>query len=560
MGLLLIAGGAQAAPPLEATARVQRESVQVGQPVRILLQIKNSEGRPEIDVPRADGLQINPSGSIQATPAVLRGVRPLPSGHRPGSKIVESFRDLAKSLAADPNSMQGLDPQIMRQYQGMLNQGLANVKYDDVTVVYLAHADRTGQVTVPPFTVRSGAETAQTEPITLTVTEARPQPWIRAAMSLSNPTPLVGEKVNVYFDLLARRWPKQAGKPAPYVSQPITNVTLHIPTLEGIAQIKPLQSLEQLVQKRVRPAGQPGYHINNYPGVILLEPEPPPSSTYKPDPQWHRRRLTFPVQVLKAGEVEVPPFRVAGEVYLDIDGKGTQRLEGFVAVSPPLKFRVGDRPQKAADPNGAVPLRPTPAPAKPAPDVQAPPVNQEPAAPAAAEERQLVKRPLPDRAVLWGGLAIVGIVALAVVVGMRRGRSVRPKRGTPLRQRRQLIEQARQRLRTGSPTAAEVSAAVQDFLRARLEMPPGEITPTEAAQRLTRAGYPPELAERCAEVLRACADLQFAPGATTIGANELAGTADRLLGDILLGPPRQVGVPVAAVDELTRQRQAALMN
>ena len=660
LGMLLFAPAAQAAPPLQATARVEGTTVQLGQPVRILLHITNSEGKPDIDVPRADGLQIDPAGSVQATPAILRSMRPLPSGQVPGAKIVESFREMAKALATDPGGMQGIDPRMMQQYQGMLNQGLANVKYDDFTVVYLAQADKLGQVQVPAFTVRSGAETATTEPIALTVTEARPQPWVKVAMSLSNPAPLVGEKVNLYFDLLVLRWPKQVGKPAPYVSQPITNVSLRLPTLEGMAQIQPQQSLEQLVQKRVLSPGQRGYHINNYPGVILLEPEPAPSPTYKPDPKWHRRRLTFPLRVRKAGEVEVPPMRVAGEVYLDIDGKGARRLEGFVAVSEPLKFRVRDLPQKPADYNGTlgpcrliatasrtempagtpftltlreegqgnlsavtpprledmpdfadhfviraesdnlrsekvreftwtlrprseaatevpaisvswfdsrketfqrvrsepIPLKVTPAPAGQAPLDPAPAAN-EPAAPP-QDDGQLVQRPLPNRAVLWGALAIVGVVALAIVFGARRKRGVPRPKIDRVRECRQAIEQARQRLRTGTPTAEEVSAAVQDFLRARLDMPPGEITPDEATQRLLRAGYPVELAERCAEVLRACAALQFAPNAASEGASELAASADRLLSDILTTPPRRPHVAAATEDELTRQRQAAL--
>ena len=106
--------------------------------------------------------------------------------------------------------------------------------------------------------------------------------------------------------------------------------------------------------------------------------------------------------------------------------------------------------------------------------------------------------------------------------------------------------------------AAEVSAAVQDFLRARLEMPPGEITPDDATQRLLRAGYPVELAERCADVLRACAALQFAPNAVSEGSSELAASADRLLSDILTTPPRRPQAATVTVDELTRQRQAAL--
>ena len=146
------------------------------------------------------------------------------------------------------------------------------------------------------------------------------------------------------------------------------------------------------------------------------------------------------------------------------------------------------------------------------------------------------------------------VVAAAIVVSVCRWRGTRGQRRLRT-QRRQVIEQTQQRLRTASLTAADVSATVQDFLRARLDMPAGEVTPDEAAEHLIEVGYPIELALRCAEVLRECAARCFAPGQTPATAGDLAVVADGVLRDILAAQPRQAKAQAALVDELTRQRQ-----
>jgi hypothetical protein len=112
----------------------------------------------------------------------------------------------------------------------------------------------------------------RTRPIDLTVLEARPSLWVKAALSLSKAEPAAGDTVNLYVDLLVRRPTQQFGRSnIDLKSQPINHVTLKIPALEGYEEIQPL---EKYVEKRRLPPGQLGYHINNYPGVILLEQEP----------------------------------------------------------------------------------------------------------------------------------------------------------------------------------------------------------------------------------------------------------------------------------------------
>jgi hypothetical protein len=664
---LLAAGPMEAAPPprLQASAEVARTSVQVGEPVRITIRVQDSEGLPSIDVPKVRGLSIQETGEIQETPSVLRNVRRLPSGHLPASKIIQSLRDLSKQIGSAPGAMPaGVDPQLAQQYQALLQQGLGNINRGDYAVVYLATPEKTGPVTVPAFTVHANGETLETRPIRLTVTETKPSRWVKAQLSLSNPKPFVGDTVNLYVDLLVRRWPKQVGRGNnQFKSQPINHVTLTVPTLEGITEVRPVESLERFVRKRRLPPGQLGYHVNHYPGVILLEQEPPPGPLNVLDPQWYRRRLTFPFRVVSTGTVEIPPLRVAGEVYVPDGSRTGYHWEGFVASSEALKFRTLDVKDRPADYNGtigpcrlfarasrtempagtpftltlreeaysnlaratppnleavpafrdrftiraekdelraenvreftwtlrprsetvtevpaislswfdpkteqfqrvhsdAIPLRVTPAPVRAAPPqgaVDEPTVAEEPSA--TEESAPLVQRAFPKGVGFLAAFAAL-VVLGGIGIGLRRRRPQRRQQAARKRQQRQTIEQARQRLHEPALTAADVSAAVQDCLRARLEMTPGEITPEEAAERLRQAGYPPELAESCAAMLRECATRQFAPDQAS-AANDLASSANHLLDDILAAPPRQNPTAPATVDELTRERQAALTD
>jgi hypothetical protein len=98
------------------------------------------------------------------------------------------------------------------------------------------------------------------------------------------------------------------------------------------------------------------------------------------------------------------------------------------------------------------------------------------------------------------------------------------------RQRLQTAQDVHRRLRTPvTASAASVRRLLTDFLRARLKMPPGEITPDDAAERLEQAGVNPLLARQFADLLDTCTTAEFAPGLVPIPPSDLAARADRLL-------------------------------
>ena len=423
----------RAAPPMQAAVRVARTTVRVGEPVRITIQVANSEEIPQIDAPAVEGMSITSTGTAEVTPSLLRNVRPLSTGHMPASKLFESLRDLSKHLADVSGGMpNGADPRLTQQYQAMLKQGLGNINRNDYAIVYLATPEQTGPITVPAFTVHSGGQTMHTRPLALTVVEPRPSPWVKAALSLSNPKPVVGDTVNLYVDLLVRRPMRQLrDSTVDLKSQPIHHVTLQVPVLEGHPEIRPLEPLEKYVEKRRLPPRQLGYHINNYPGVILLEQEPAGARNGL-DPEWYRRRLTIPFRVLQAGEMELPPLRVAGEVYVPAGSRNRFDWEGFAASSAPLKFRILDAANRPADPRQG-----TPAPAKATADT--PPIEEEPSSPA-EEAPPRMEHSFPEAASWLVALAVVLLIA-GIAVGLRRRRAPRRQHAARSRQKRQAIAQ-----------------------------------------------------------------------------------------------------------------------
>jgi hypothetical protein len=551
---LSLAAGASAAPPIQATAQAARTTVQVGEPVRITVQVRDSEEVPQIDAPTVEGMSIRSTGTAEATPSALRNVRTSSTGQKPGSKLFTSLRELSKQLDdASRNMPNGADPQATQQYQEMLKQRLGNLNRNDYAIVYLATPEKTGPVTVPPFTVHSSGQTVQTQPVNLTAIESRPSPWVKAALSLSKEGPSVGDTVNLYVDLLVRRWTQQAALGnANLKSQPINHVMLTVPPLEGYQEVQPTESLEKFVEKRRLPPGQLGYHVNHFPGVILLEQEPAGTSE-RLDLQWYRRRLTIPFRAVQAGEMEVPPLRVAGEVYVPAGDKNRYAWEGFVASSAPLKFRILEGANRPAEPPPQLAV-PVPV-SDPGPDSSLPVTETETSSPK-------IENPWFLTVAMFTAAVAAILVMACVAVVLRRRLAEQRLRVALVSQKQRAVEQAQQRLLTPPWTAANVSASMQDFLRAHLQMAPGEITPEEAVEHLTQAGYPIELAQMCTEVLRACAAQQFAPPATTDERSDkvLALTAERLVSQILAEKPKDLAAPPVRGDELTSERQAALFG
>jgi hypothetical protein len=646
------------AGPLQATAQAERTTVQRGQPVRVTVIVRNSDGPPEIQVPKGDEFTVGPAGPAASQPSMLAGVEPLtPGGPIPGKKLIDAMRETADKAATAP-----IDPTTAKQLQdqGLMDEyrkALADLKKDDYAVTYVVQPTRTGAVRLPAFTVKSGTQTATTQPIGLTVTDPLPQGWVRLKLSLSNPRPMPGDEVQLYVDTLIRRGPVTLARKE-YPHFPVRDVTLSVPTPEG-GPLELARPLAQVLRDRAAQPGHHGFHVNNVPGEYVPDHEPADLPKDERDPEWYRRRLTVSLVVRDAGKVVIPPAKIAGEVYsggrwvpftassepltvtsrelankppdftggvgiFKLTARASQttmpagtpfvftlRQEGrgnlARATPPDLNTRPGfadrfaihlegdrlledgvrefsytlrarsekvteipsvsvssydpkeDRYETAkSDP---IPLRVTPAPpagAAPAPAApDLPGISAKDVIP-----EKLAEQPNPsslDRLRPWrefvNGLALLLIfITLCYVAwryrwfGERRVPAVRP---------RQVMDAARLRLHAPHLTVADVRRALQDFLRARFNLPPGEVTPKDAEDCLRQSGYGEQLAHECADVLSGCDAAEYAPGLARPAA-ELAALADGVIRSILETTPAPIVATVATVDELTRERAAAV--
>jgi hypothetical protein len=647
-----------AAPPLQATVQADRTQAAVGQPVRVTLQIRNSEGTPEVKVPQSADFTLSPVGPRQLRPSLLAGVEALrPGGPVPGQQLAEALRGLINQLPADgldPNLMRQLgDPNLIQEYQKALGS-LADLKNDDATQVYLFQPKHAGQVTLPAFTVSAGGQTATTQPVVFDVTDAKPAGPVQARLSLSNRTPLPGEEVQLYADLLLRRGTVGYG-PKVYPHQPVKAVTLTLPTPDGGSGLEMAKPLVEVLRDNAVKPGQKGFHVSGFQGEVMLEHEAPGT---KGDPQWYRRRLTIPLRVRQGGTFTVPPLSVVGEVFVTGTG-GKSRWEPFAVTSEPLTINARDLANKPKDFSGAVgtfrlsaaaertempagtpfvltlrlegkgslgaarppdlasqpgfadqfsvhldgertrpdgarefnyTLRPRSEAVKEVPAIslsyfdpkadrfemarsQAIPLQVTPAAPLAAvpdapaaeqpaetpvEEHAVPGQTFLSSALPWLGLNLaVLLAAVAAWLLARRWRQVTVRR--VVRNERQMqMHAAHQRLHGPHLTVDDVRTALQDFLRGRLDLPPGEITPHDAQERIEREGLGSELAAAVAEVMRGCETAEFAPGLARPAAADLAAAADRVIRALLVAKLGRKQKEADPADELTREREAAL--
>ena len=357
-----------AAAPLQATARLNRTTVQVGEPVRVTVRVRGGEGVPEVQVPEVPGATVETIETARAVPSVLADLDPatLPGSPSrvPGQDLVQSLRDLSSQLAA--NAPKIATPESQAEAK-LLQEYLANLgalSGDDYFYTYEVWPEQAGSITLPAFTVHAGNQTATTQPIALTVTGTKPQDWVRLTLSLSNPRPLVGEQVQLHADIwVRRREVKVPGRTFPHL--PLINARLQLPPLDRLPQVALVQPLDQLVREHAPPAGHHGIHINNLSVEMVPEHEPAAWPDGQPDPEWYRRRVTVPLWVRQPGQVQIPTARVSGQVYVppnfpvikvganDLGGK----LESFVAVSSALSCTVRDvpdRPDRPRDFSGAV--------------------------------------------------------------------------------------------------------------------------------------------------------------------------------------------------------------
>jgi hypothetical protein len=201
-----------------------------------------------------------------------------------------------------------------------------------------------------------------------------------------------------------------------------------------------------------------------------------------------------------------------------------------------------------------IPLQISPAPAFTA--ANPPPGNTPPE----AGDGEAAAEPAPagSRILRWGifngGLLLAG---LAFLLGRRGWKRYRVRRAVRV-QERQALDQFRQRLQAPHVTVDEVRHTLHDFLRGRLSLPPGEVTPQDAESALERAGYSAALARACADVLSHCEEAEFAPGVPHLSAAELAAVAEQAIQAILTATPRPP--EVVPVDDGGEQREAALVG
>src|SRR5262249_58156358 len=91
-----------------------------------------------------------------------------------------------------------------------------------------------------------------------------------------------------------------------------------------------------------------------------------------------------------------------------------------------------------------------------------------------------------------------------------------------------------------APTFAGVRQTLQDFLRRRFHLPPGEVTPHDAAECLRHGGVPEGLARSFGALLETCDTAEFAPGVVSTSPSDLAAYARQLMNQIMAAIPAVV--------------------
>src|SRR4051794_23280197 len=62
------------AQALDIYVRSDRDQVRPGEAVNVIVEVRNVQGHPSIDLPQSPDCTIHPVGSERATPSLLRGV------------------------------------------------------------------------------------------------------------------------------------------------------------------------------------------------------------------------------------------------------------------------------------------------------------------------------------------------------------------------------------------------------------------------------------------------------------------------------------------------------
>jgi hypothetical protein len=341
----------------KVTVQADRKDAQVGQPVLVTLRVRGAVDMPTVKPSTVAGAQIVQVGQPTSVPTLAAELEGQGIFHAGGGRhLVNALRGLGQMPnvpALDPDLAKMFnDPNLLKGAPAV--PGLTDVNSNDYLFTYQITPERSGMLTVPGFSVNAGGQALTSSTLSLNVSEAKPQPWVEMRLSLSNPTPAVGEEVQLNVDLLIQR--KQvnyAGKT--YEHLPVSKMSLALPALDGTKQIELVEPLEQLVREKAIEPGKRGYRVNNLPGEVKLEHEPADGKGAGLDPARYRRRLTIPLRLREGGQVTLAAAHAAGEVYVPTGNKGT--WEPFVVSSEPLTFSILDlrrRADRPADFSGAM--------------------------------------------------------------------------------------------------------------------------------------------------------------------------------------------------------------
>ncbi len=349
LALLWVVAPALAAPP-RVTVQADRKEAQVGQPVLLTVRVRGAEEAPTVKPPVVAGVPLTAVGPPAVVPTLAADLEAQGVFHAGrGQHLVNALRGLGQMpdpAKLDPDLAQLLgDPSLLRG-QMQAAQAIAGLTTNDYSFTYLVTPQRPGPLAIPAFTVTTRGQALTTQPLSITVTEARAQPWVRVGLSLSNATPQVGEEVKLYLDLLIERGQVvYGGKTYPYL--PLSKMSLTLPALDGLPQLELAQPLEQFVQANAIEPGKHGFRVNGFAGEVKLEHEPAGAADL--DPARYRRRLAIPLRLREGGEVTLGPAHAAGEVYVALDAR-KGRWQPFVAASAPLTFSVLDLRRQAGRP------------------------------------------------------------------------------------------------------------------------------------------------------------------------------------------------------------------
>ena len=260
-----------AAAELQATARLDRREIQQGQAAMVILEVRGAQGRPEIDIPTSDDCSISLAGRLKSSPA-LAGL-PRAGLGTTASGLQDSLQKMMKQLENEPllqpDALKNLnDPDAQKKLQSAMgNLGIG--KPDEPAMAYHVHANRTGTIVIPSFSVKANGQTVTTKPLELHVSPAKNQDHVRLAMSLSNPRPMVGQEVQLLVDVLVRRGTvTYQNQTFPHL--PLKGIQVSLPSLE-IGPLELARPLEDILKEHAPAQGHHGYHVNHLPSEAVFE-------------------------------------------------------------------------------------------------------------------------------------------------------------------------------------------------------------------------------------------------------------------------------------------------